>query len=380
MNIRGNKRLLGLMLTPFALFTACVGLTPEEQAEYKELQEEVRRIQVEEIQPRQANLRDIVEGNLTVNLDELQKQINLIRNERLDPLEHKLAVLQSDGTVFAAPGTRIELEELNDRLNELQLLYSGLQEQIEEHNGLLEAAKKAAGREIEEKISLLEIELEELLNQLEEIGRDTDLRAVEIDDAIGELRDDLETLDEGSEDATGIQAQIEELDAEWTSIHDSETALKSEINDSIEVIEAEINQLREEIESRHSALRKQFGGLIHGMEISLHDVSEDKEAVVRRIQELELSAPEELEKAIDELEGLIESIITTELRPLIERLNEATRGEDPNDAAREQLRAELEEWLTKIAVLRARLNELTSKSFKSLLGGLDLGGLAALGR
>ncbi len=46
MRIRSNKRLLGIMLAPFALFSACVGLTPEEQAEYDQLQYEVHRIQV----------------------------------------------------------------------------------------------------------------------------------------------------------------------------------------------------------------------------------------------------------------------------------------------------------------------------------------------
>ena len=102
--------------------------------------------------------------------------------------------------------------------------------------------------------------------------------------------------------------------------------------------------------------------------------------MIRRIHELELSAPEELEKTIDELENLIEEIVTTELRPLIEQLNEATAGGDPNTVTREQLRAEIELWLAKITSVRARLNELTAKSFKSLLGGLDLSGLSALGR
>lgn len=47
-----SKRLLGLMIAPFALLTACVGLSPEEQAEYTSLQSELQRIQFEEISPR----------------------------------------------------------------------------------------------------------------------------------------------------------------------------------------------------------------------------------------------------------------------------------------------------------------------------------------
>lgn len=315
MNIRGNKRLLGLMLAPFALFTACVGLTPEEQAEYKELQEEVRRIEVEEIQPRQNDLHQIIEGKLVVNVTEIQERVNQIRNDRLEPLNQKLATLKSSDPVLAAPGTRIELEELNRRLEELMRLYSGVEAQIAEHREQLLAAKKASSEELVAIIAELEIDLENT---------------------------------EGEESAAAI--------------------------------EDEIHGLQEEIESRHTAIAEQFEILIHSLEFSLHDISEEKEDVIRKIHELELSAPEELAKTIDELENLIEEIVTTELRPLIERLNEATQSGDPNTETREQLRAEIEEWLNKIAALRARMNELTKKSFQSMLSGLNLGALAGLAK
>lgn len=314
MNILARKRLLGLMLAPFALFTACVGLTPEEQAEYKELQDEVRRIQVDEIQPRQHGLKKIADGKLVVNVTELQERVNQIRNERLEPLNDKLAVLKSGEQVFAAPGTRIELEELNSRLEELKQLYAAIQGQIDEHREQLLAAKKAAAEQLEAQISELEL----------------DLKSAETDEA--------------------------------------ENAIK-----------AQIQELREEIDARHEAITDQFEILIHTLEVSLHDVSEEKEDVVRKIYELELSAPEELEKTIQELENTIEEIITKELRPLIEKLNEATSGGDSNSVTREQLRAEIEEWLGKLTSLRARINELTAKSLQSLLGGLDLSGLAGLG-
>ncbi len=302
------------MLAPFALFTACVGLTPEEQAEYRELQEEVRRIQVEEIQPRQNELKQIAEGGLVVNVAELQQRVNQIRNEKIEPLNEKLASLKSSDPVLAAPGTRIELEELNTRLEELKQLYSGLHAQIEEHREQMHAAKKAAAAEPE-------AEIEELLVKLK-------------------------------------NAETEDAAAE---------------------IEAMIDEWEEEIHARHTAIIEQFEILIHSLEITLHDVSEEKEAVFLRIQELELSAPEELEKTISELENTIEEIITSELRPLIEKLNEATSGGDGNAVTREQLKAEIEEWLEKLASLRARINELTKKSFQSLLGGLDLSSLSGLG-
>ncbi len=314
MKLRGNKRLLGLLLAPFALLTACVGLTPEEQAEYKELQAEVRRIQVEEIQPRQSELNEIIEGKLVVDVTEIQERVNQIRNERLAPLDEQLASLKSGDPVFAAPGTRLELEELNGRLNELTQLYAAIQAQIDEHRGQMLAAKAAAAEQLEAQISELELELKE-----------------------------------------------------------------AETDDAAELILEQIAILTEEIGARKSAIIDQFEILIHGLEISLHDVSEEKEDVVRKIHELELSAPEELEKTINELENQIETIVTKELRPLIEQLNEATAGGDPNAALRERLRAEIEEWLSKLASTRARINELTAKSFQSLLGGLDLGGLSGLG-
>ncbi len=314
MNFRANKRLLGLMLAPFALFTACVGLTPEEQAEYKELQEEVRRIQVDEIQPRQNGLNQIIEGKLVVDVKEIQEQVNQIRNERLEPLNKQLATLRSGDQFQAAPGTRVELQELNRRLDELKQLYSAIQAQIDEHRGQLLAAKEASAEQLEAEITGLELKL----------------KATEDDTAAEE-------------------------------------------------IEARIHELREEIERRHGAIAEQFGVLIHTLEISLHDVSEEKEQIARNIHEIELSAPEELEKAIEELENVLEQIISTELRPLIEKLNEATVGGDPNEVNRQQLREEIEEWLVKITALRARMNELTTKSFQSLLGGLDLSVFAGLG-
>lgn len=313
MNFRANKRLLGLMLAPFALFTACAGLTPEEQAEYREIQEEVRRIQVEEIQPRQNDLNQIKDGKLVINVSEIQEQVNQIRNSRLEPLNKQLAALKTSDGVLAAPGTRIELEELNRRLDELMQLYSGMQAQITEHQDQLLAAKKAAAKELEEQISALRLELK-----------------------------------------------------------------VAESEDAAELIEAKIADLEEEIDARHTAIADQFGILIHTLEVSLHDISEEKEAVIREIHELELSAPEELEKTIDELENLIEQIVTKELRPLIERLNEATVGGDGNEVTREQLRAEIEKWLAKLTSLRTRMNELTKKSFQSMLGGLDLSALVGL--
>ena len=368
------------MLVPFALFSACVGLSPEEQAEYNELQSEVSRIQVEEIAPRQQQLHEILNGGFAVDINELQEQVNQIRNERLEPLEHRLSGLQSGGQVLAAPGTRIELEEMNRKLEELGLLSAGLQAQIAEYRGQLEAAQTAAGQQLEEQIGLLEIKLEALQQQLEELFRDTDLRAVEIEESLSDLRELLETLETDSSEADEARAGITEFEAEWEALHDSESAMKSEVEEAIEQINAEINALREEINGRHSALAVQFGGLILGLEISLHDVSEEREDIVRRIHDIELSAPEELKQAIEELQELIDTIVKNELRPLIERLNEATAGGNPNSVSREKLKAELEEWLTIVARNRARMNELNSKSFESLLGGLNLGGLPSFSK
>lgn len=309
MPFRTNRRLLGLMLAPFALFTACVGLTPEEQAEYKELQDEVLRIQVEEIQPRQEQLKQIIDGKLVVNVEQLQEQVNQIRNEQIEPLNKKLASLKSGEQVFAAPGTRLDLEQLNLRLDELKRLHTAMEAQIAEHREQLAAAKAVAAEELEAAIAELEIALAE-----------------------------------------------------------------AESDEAAEQIEAEIAAVYAEIEVRHSALVEQFGILIHGLEMSLHDISEEKEDVVRAIHELELSAEEELGKTIEELEGAIDEIITHELRPLIEQLNAATTG-DVTEITREQLRGEIEEWLAELASMRARLNELTARSFQSWFNGLDLSGL-----
>ena len=149
--------------------------------------------------------------------------------------------------------------------------------------------------------------------------------------------------------------------------------MKAEIGEAIKRFEAEISELREENDRRNHALAQQFGELIHGLEISLHDVSEEKENMVRSIYDLELSASDELQQTIDE-------IITFELRSLIERINATATGSDPNGATREQLRAELEEWLARIASNQARMNELNAKSLQSFLSELNIGGLLAAGQ
>lgn len=324
MKLRANKRLMGLVIAPFVLFTACVGLSPEEQAEYSYLQSELQRIQFEEISPRQAKLRDIADGKMVVDVDQLHEQVNQIRNEKLAPLQHKLAGLKSQGEVLAAPGTRIELEELNQRLVELDLLSAGIKSQIAEYREQLALAKDSVSGQIEDEITALEDELAALRAQLASVSSDAD-----------------------------------------------ENALKAQIAE----IEAEIAALREESEDRIAALATQFGTIIHGLEMSLHDISEEKSDIAIKIHDLELTAPEELEQAITELEALIEKITTSELRPLIERLNAATVGGDATADLREQLRAELEEWLTKVTDIRARMSELQARSLQAILGGLDLSGL-----
>lgn len=380
MKIRQNKRLLGLMLAPFALFTACVGLTPEEQAEYKELQAELHRIQVEEIEPRREELQKLAEGKLVIDVEQLQAQVNQIRNDKLEPLNEELAALKSSDPILAAPGTRIELEELHQRLEELELLAAGLEAQIEEHRSKLIAAKEAATGPLEEEITGLELELKALVEELENLFHETDLQAIEINEQLDALREELEGLDEGSEDAEAIEAEIAALEGEWDEIHDAEAVKKEELQSAIDAIENEIAELRKEIEDRQRALIEQFESLIHGLQISLHDISEEKEDVKRKIHDLELSAPEELDKTIDELEELIEKIVTSELQPLIERLEEARQGGSGATISREQIAAELERWFARIAEIRARMSELSSKSFQSLLSGLDLSALAALGQ
>lgn len=381
MKIRQNRRLLGLMLAPFALFTACVGLTPEEQAEYRELQEEVRRIQIEEIEPRRGELQKVLEGKFVVDVEQLQAQINQVRNEKLEPLNEELVTLKSSDPVLAAPGTKIELEELNRRLEELEALHAGMKAEIEQQRQQLIAAKEAAASEPQEQIDALELEIKSLVEELEELGFNTDIRALEIDEQLAALREELEDADEGSEAAQEITAAIAELEEEWELLHDAEASAKADLEASIDAKENEIHELRAEIERRHGALIDQFENMILGLEISAHDIAEEKEDVIRRIHELELSAPEELEKTISDLEELIEKIVTTELRPLIERLEEARQGGDSGGAtvSRERLVAELEEWLAKIAQLRARMSELSAKSFQSLINGLDLGALGSLG-
>lgn len=319
-----SKRLLGLMIAPFALLTACVGLSPEEQAEYTSLQSELQRIQFEEISPRQEKLRDLADGNLVVNIDKIHEQVNQIRNEKLAPLEQKLAGLKSQSEVLAAPGTRIELEELNQRLAELDLLAAGLKSQIAEYRDQLALAKEAAGSQLEVEISLLDIDLVELRERVDTLSSDADI-----------------------------------------------IALKEQIAE----IEAKIKALREESDSRGEALAAQFGTIIHDLEMSLHDISEEKSDIAIKIHDLELTAPEELEQTITDLEKMIEQITTSELRPLIERLNEATSGDGGSVELREQLRAELEEWLSRVSEIRTRINDLQAKSLQSILGGLNLGGV-----
>ncbi len=368
------------MLAPFTLFTACVGLSPEEQAEYKELQAELHRIQVEEIEPRRDELQKIVEGKLVIDVEQLQAQVNQIRNEKLEPLNDKLTSLKSDEAVLAAPGTRVDLEELNQKLEELEALYAGIQQEISKNREQMITAKKIAAAPLEEQIHELELALKALFEELENIGRETDLRAIEIDGLLAGLRSELEEADEGSGAAAEIEAAIAELEEEWDVLHETEANAKTEVESSIDAKENEIIELRKEIEERHIALIDSYENLILGLEITAHDIAEEKEDVIRRIHELELSAPEELDKTINELEELIEEIVTTELRPLIERLEAARQGDgDGATVSREQLVAELEKWLARVTEIRARMSELSAKSFQSLLGGLDLGGLAALG-
>ena len=144
-------------------------------------------------------------------------------------------------------------------------------------------------------------------------------------------------------------------------------------------IEAKIHALRKESESRSATLSAQFGAIIHDLEMSLHDISEEKSDIAIKIHDLELSAPEELEQVITELESMIEKITTSELRPLIEKLNEATSGGESSAGLREQLRAELEEWLARVSEIRARINELQAQSLQAILGGLDLSGFVPAG-
>ncbi len=306
-----NRRLLGLLLAPFAVFAGCVGLTSEEQAEYRELQEEVRRIQAEEISPRKDQLREVIEGKFVVDIAELEAQVNHVRNERIEPMNQRLAALKSGEQAHAAPGTRIDLEELNTRLAELELLHAGLEGQVIEHREQLVQAKAAASAELEAQIADLEIQLKET--------SDTDEKAA-------------------------IEAQIEAL---WA-----------------------------EIQARQIALIDQFELLIHGIELSMHDISEEKATVIQEIHELELASHEELGKTIEDLEILIEETIASELRPLIEQLNAATDGGDASVATKERLMSEIEDWLARLAETRARVNELTSKSLRSMLSGLNLEALA----
>lgn len=379
MKILANKRLLSLAIAPFALFTACAGLTPEEQAEYSNLQNEMRRIQVEEIAPRQEQLQKIISGQMVVDVTQLQARVNQIRNEKLHPLEEELVGLRSSEELLAAPGTKVELEELNTRLAELDALTATLLAQVEEHRDQRDAAKAAAAEQLEEQIVGLRIERDALQQQLEELLHDTDLRAGEITESLTDLREQLEALEPGSGDAAGIEANIIELEDEWDAIHATESELKAELEAEITEIQTQIDVLLALIDDSTGAINTQFTNLIHALEVSIHDLSEEKADVIRLIHELELSAPDELQQTIEEIETLIEKVVTGELRPLIEQINASIAGGDPIAIAREQLRAELEEWLSELSAMKDRIAELGSKSFESMLDGLDLGAFSGFG-
>lgn len=370
---------MGLLFLPLMAVMACSGLNEAEQAEYDELKVEIARITIEELAPRQERLREII-NNSDVDVDELQAEIARIRAEKLAPLEAQLAALHAESEpLFAAPSEPVDEEALNKRFDELEAI---LEEQREKADALRAQIENLRNGDVQADIEVRLQQIAEVERQLEDLRRRTDERALAIQNEIAELDGIKAALDPESDDYAVIAQLLEDLSREWEEIHEDEANGEREFLALIGRLESEIKQLERSVEDISDSLWSQLAAVLEEIERDIHRMEQEQADILALLQPLVFGAagdepgdvpeePVDTSELEAELEAAIQDIIDTELRPLMDKVNAIVAGEDFT-ALIEELKVELEDWLARLAELRERFNELTRKSFESLLSGVDL--------
>jgi chromosome segregation ATPase len=379
MRLTFKRKILGALFLPLLAVGACSGLTDAEKAEYEDIKAEIARIQVEEIGARQERLHEIL-SDAGIDVEELQAEIARIRSEKLGPLEEELAALQSgDSVLFNAPGEPVDEEALRAKLEELQ---AALDEQTAKADAIRAQITNLRNNDVQGDIELRLRQIAEIHSQLDQLRRQTDERAQDIQDQIVELDVLRAGLDPDSEDYAAMTGAIESLTHEWDKLHADAAKNEKDLLAVIARLESEIKQLERSTTDVSDSLRSQLAAALKEIERSIHEMQQQQAEILTKLQPFLLGAagdaPESDEHAeaareerIAELEALIKDIVDNDLRPLIEKLNASVSPESKATLI-EELKVEMKEWLALLSGLRERLAELTRKSFDSLLSGFDL--------
>lgn len=234
-------------------------------------------------------------------IDNLQSQIDQIRNSQLASVSQQIAAIQSTVNELLATNSELDgyIRELRDRDAELEMAISGAGSDIEELRMLLDEARQESSGRISDLLS----QLEELQSQLDNAQGAGSAQVEEILNKIEELESELSGAGGGSAaELANLAALIEELRSAMESEH---KGLRGTI-DSLESENASLGL-------RISALEEYVDENLLDMDTSMENLTEWMEATLSTIAQYD-STVSQVASIKTEIEALNESMEQMEMR------------------------------------------------------------------
>lgn len=234
-------------------------------------------------------------------IDNLQSQIDQIRNSQLASVSQQIAAIQSTVNELLATNSELDgyIRELRDRDAELEMAISGAGSDIEELRMLLDEARQDSSGRISDLLS----QLEELQSRLDNAQGAGSAQVEEILNKIEELESELSGAGGGSAaELANLAALIEELRSAMESEH---KGLRGTI-DSLESENASLGL-------RISALEEYVDENLLDMDTSMENLTEWMEATLSTIAQYD-STVSQVASIKTEIEALNESMEQMEMR------------------------------------------------------------------
>lgn len=303
-------------------------------------------------------------------IDNLQSQIDQIRNSQLASVSQQIAAIQSTVNELLATNSELDgyIRELRDRDAELEMAISGAGSDIEELRMLLDEARQESSGRISDLLS----QLEELQSQLDNAQGAGSAQVEEILNKIEELESELSGAGGGSAaELANLAALIEELRSAMESEHKGLRGTIDSLESENASLGVRISALEEYVDENLLDMDTSIENLTEWMEVTLSTIAQydstvsqvasiktEIEALNESMEQMEMRIKEEFSAEIDEavaalgveMEERLSSTVSEIVASYTSAIEEARSGiEAAYEASIAQaisnLEASMQEWV-----------------------------------
>lgn len=297
---------------------------------------------------------------LVKDIETLQRQVEELQsaNEKLDKSKKKIHAELEDMTIELdlQRAKVIELEKKQKNFDKVLMEEKAISMQYAE---LRDAAEREA-REKETKVLSLTRELDEMNDKIEELERGRKSLQAELDELVnnqGTADKNVHELEKAKRllesKIAEQQAQVEELEDELQCTEDAKLRLEVNMQALRTQFERELQAKEEQAEEKRRGLVKQ----LRDLEVELEDERKQRSAAIAQRKKIEADY-KDLEQQL-EMHNKVKEDALKQLKKLQTQIKDCTRETEEARAARDELAASTKEIERKVKGLEADVLQLT---------------------